>query len=82
MGSDFEPPVLLSDSLGALDLAGRNRVEIAFDVGVQRRLVVLDGQEVVSFGIENALGDARIASHGIDRYQRAFDVDPGPEGPE
>jgi hypothetical protein len=61
VGSDFEPAVLLANGPGPLDLAGMCYVEIAFHVGVERRLVVLDGR-IVSFGIENALGDGRIAS--------------------
>ena len=49
-----------------LDLAGRRCFEIAFDVGMQRWLVVLDGQKIVSLGVEDALGDVGIASHGVD----------------
>jgi len=67
MGADFEPAMLLADSLDPLDLAGRRCFEIAFDLRVERRLVVLHGQKIVGLGIEDGLGDGRIASHGDTR---------------
>jgi hypothetical protein len=60
MGAEFDPAVILTEGLEPLDLAGRCGVEIAFDVGMQRRLVVLDGQKVVGLGIADRLGDGRI----------------------
>src|SRR5579883_2802030 len=43
MGADLEAAVLLADCLDLLDLSGRRGLEIAFDIGMQGRLVVLDG---------------------------------------
>ena len=42
---------------------------------MQGRLVVLHGQEVIDLRVEDALGDIRIASHGVDGDERAFKVD-------
>ena len=38
-------------------------------------MIVLHGQEVVGFGIEEALSDVWIASHAINRDQGTFEVD-------
>jgi hypothetical protein len=75
MGSDFEPAMALLGSLRALELIGRCRIEITLDVGMKGRLVVLHGQKVVGLGIKDALRNVRIASHGINRDQGAFEVD-------
>ena len=42
---------------------------------MKRRLVVLHGQQVVGLGVEDGLGDVRIASHGVDGDQGAFEVE-------
>jgi hypothetical protein len=39
--------MILIEGLAALDLNGRCGVETAFDIGMEGRLVVLDGQKVV-----------------------------------
>ena len=75
MGPDFQPAVALLDSLRLLDLVGRCVIEIAFDFGMKGRLVVLDGQKIIGLGIEKALSDVRIASHGIDGDQGASEID-------
>jgi hypothetical protein len=41
-------------------------VEIAFAVGVKRRLVVLDRQEVVSLVVDRAVPDLRILPMSLD----------------
>ena len=75
VGSDFQPAMALVDSLRLLDRVGRCGIEIAFNFGMKGRLVVLHSQKVVGFGIEDALSDVRIASHGIDGDQGAGEVD-------
>jgi hypothetical protein len=74
MGADFEPAVLFADALAAFDFCARCGVEIAFDIGMQRRLVVLTANRVGA-GIENVVGDVGMTAHGIDRDQRAFKID-------
>jgi hypothetical protein len=75
MDADFEPAMLLADGLDALDLAFKRCFEIAFDLRVERRLVVLHDQKIVGFGIEDGLDDGRIVSHGVDRHQGALDIE-------
>jgi hypothetical protein len=75
VGSDLDPAVILAQGLEPIDLAGRCCFEVTFDVGMQRRLVVLHGQKIVGLGVENALGNVRIASHGVDRDQGALEID-------
>ena len=48
----LEAAVVLADGLGLLDFDRRRGCEIAFDLGVERRLVVLDGEQVVGPGIQ------------------------------
>ena len=55
MGSDFGPAI------------ARCCVEIAFDLGMQGGLIILDRQEIVRAGIEIALGDVSIASRSLIR---------------
>ena len=55
--ANLETAVALVDGLDLLDFGGRRGCEIAFDLGVERRLVVLDGEQVVGPGIEGRLGD-------------------------
>jgi hypothetical protein len=43
VSADLETAVLLANCLDLRDLAGRRGFEIALDVGMQGRLVVLDG---------------------------------------
>jgi hypothetical protein len=42
--------VILANGLAPLDLAGRCRFEIAFNIGMECRLVVLHGQKIVDLG--------------------------------
>ena len=67
--------IVARQTLRPFDLVGRGGIEISFDFGMKRRLVVLHGQKVVGFGIEDALSDVRIASHGINGDQGAFEVE-------
>ncbi len=46
------------------------RLEVALDLCMQGRLIVLHRQEVVGPGVEDGLGDARVATHGVDGHQR------------
>jgi hypothetical protein len=78
--TDLDAAVVLAKGLDLRDLDGRRGFEIAFDVGMERRLVILDGQKVVGLGVENRLGDVGIASHGIDRDQGALKVEALDEG--
>src|SRR5271169_6034376 len=41
VGSDLDPAVILAQRFEPFDLAGRRCFEVTFDVGMQRRLVVL-----------------------------------------
>ena len=63
------------DSLRPLKLVGRCGIEIAPNFGMKGWLIVLHGQEVVGFGIEDALSNVWIASHSINRDQSTFEVD-------
>ena len=75
MGTNLNAAVLLADGLDPLDLVGWCRFEIALDIGMERRLVVLHGQKIVGLGVEDRLGDVGIASHGIDRHQGALKIE-------
>jgi hypothetical protein len=46
MVADLKAAVVLAHGLDPLDLVGWRGVEIAFDVGMQRRLVVFDRQKI------------------------------------
>ena len=46
--SDLDPAVILARGLEPIDLAGRCCFEVTFDVGMQRLLVVLHGQKIVT----------------------------------
>jgi hypothetical protein len=75
MGANLDAAVVLADRLDLFDLAGRRCFEIAFDIGMECRLVVLHGQKVVGLGIEDRLGDVGVASDGIDRDQGAGEIE-------
>ena len=55
--ANLETAMVLVDGLDLLDFGCRRGCEIAFDLGVERWLVVLDGEQVVGPGIEGRLGD-------------------------
>ena len=74
--ANLETAVVLVDGLDLLDFGGRRGFEIAFDIGVERRLVVLDGEKVVGPGVEDRLGDGGLAAHGIGRDQGALQIEP------
>jgi len=48
--ANLEAAMVLVDGLDLLDFGGRRGCEIAFDLGVKGRLVVLDGEQVVGPG--------------------------------
>src|SRR5882724_2430959 len=56
MGADLDAAVVLANRRNLLDLAGRRGFEIALDIGMQGRLVVLNGEKVVGVGVEDRLG--------------------------
>src|ERR1700740_775309 len=74
--ANLETAVLLVDGLALLAFGPRRGCKIAFDFGMERRLVVLDGQKVVSPGIEDRLGDGDLAAHGIRRDQGTLEIEP------
>jgi len=78
--AELEAAMVLADCLELFDLRGRRGVEIAPDVLMQGRLVVLDCQQVVGLGVADRLGDVGIASHGIDRNQSALEIEALYEG--
>ena len=43
---------------------------------MKRRLVALDGEQVVGPGIEGRLGDGDLAAHGIGRDQGTLEIEP------
>ena len=59
--ANLETAVVLVDGLDLLDFGRRRGCEIAVDFGMERRLVVLDGQKVVGLGIEDRPGDGDLA---------------------
>jgi hypothetical protein len=62
----LDAAVVLADRLDLLDLARWRCFEIALDVGMQRRLIVLHRQQVVGLGVEDRLGDVGIAIASIE----------------
>ena len=47
---------------------------------MERRLVVLDGEQVVGPGVEGGLGDGGLAAHGIGRDQGTLEIEACDEG--
>ena len=76
----LETAMVLVDGLDLLDFGCRGGCEIAFDFGVERRLVVLDDEQVVGPGIEGRLGDGGLAAHSIGRDQGTLEIEPFDEG--
>src|SRR6204780_5145770 len=74
--ANLEAAVVLVDGLDLLDFGRRRGCEIAFDLGMKRRLVALDGEQVVGPGIEGRLGDGDLAVHGIGRDQGTLEIEP------
>src|ERR1700691_1012520 len=74
--ANLEAAVVLVDGLDLLDFGRRRGCEIAFDLGMKRRLVALDGEQVVGPGIEGRLGDGDLAAHGIGRDQGTLEIEP------
>ena len=69
--------VSLLDCLVLRNLLGvlfQRRVDRLLDLLVERRLVLLDGQDVVGFGLTDLLGDLLLAAHRIDRDQCPGDL--------
>ena len=62
------------DGLDPLDLACWRSFEIAPDLGMQGRLVVLDRQQVVGLGLKGRLGDGGVAAHGVNRDQGPSEI--------
>ena len=66
MAAGFDAAVVSIDSLEGLQFRGRGVVEIAFDVVMQRGLVVLDGEQVVGTALKDCGGNLGLAPHGVD----------------
>jgi hypothetical protein len=58
---NLETAMVLVDGLNLLEFGRRRGCEIAFDLCVERRLVALDGEQVVGPGIEGRLSDGDLA---------------------
>ena len=74
MIADLQTTVVLANRLVLIQFVRRSGFEVAFDLLMQGRLVILDGQEVVATRIQDGLRDGRAAPHGVDRNQGAFQV--------
>jgi hypothetical protein len=57
MVTHLDAAVVFASRLNLLDFLGGHCFKIAFDVGLERWLVVLDSQKIVGPGIEHRLGD-------------------------
>ena len=75
MGAHLDAAVVLAYGRDLLDRGGGRGFKITVDVGMKRRLVIFDGQQVVGLGVKDRLGDVGIASHGINRDQSAVKVE-------
>ena len=53
---------------------GRRGAEIVLDIGLQRRLIALEGQQVIGLMGDDPVGDLDLAAHGIDTDQRALEL--------
>ena len=78
MAADFDAPVvgidgLVEERLGVCEASSALLGEEQIDVLAQRRLVALDGQEVIGASITNGLGDGLLAAHGVDGHQGALE---------
>ena len=80
MVPDLHPAMAFVEGLRAGQFLGGGGVEVAFDLGVQGGLVVLDRQKVVGPCIDDGLGESRVAAHGVDGDQGAVQVQPLQEG--
>ena len=75
IGPRFDTAVVFFKGGCAGNLARRRGLEIAFDLSMQGRLVILDGKQIVAVGIADGLGGAGIAARGVDGHQRAGHVE-------
>lgn len=55
---------------------GRGVGEVALDLRLEARLIVLDRQEIVAAGIDDRRGDGGIAGDGVDGDERAREREP------
>ena len=72
VAADLDPAVIAVGGLQPVDRRCRRHVrEVARDLGVQRRPVGLDGQEVIRAFRPDRSCDPGLAAHGVDRDQSA-----------
>ena len=53
---------------------GRRGAEIVLDIGFERRLIALEGQQVIGLVGDNPVGDLDLAAHGVDADQGALEL--------
>lgn len=62
----------LLDGRLADERGGRSGAEIVLDIGFQRRLVALEGEQVIGIVGNDLVGNLHLAAHRIDGDQRPF----------
>jgi hypothetical protein len=52
----------------------QNGVEIIGDLGFERWLIALEGEQVVSLVFNDLIGDGDLTAHSVDGHQRSFEL--------
>lgn len=60
--------------LDAAMLLGGRGAEIVLDIGFERRLVALEGEQVIGLVGDDLVGDLDFAAHGVDADERALEL--------
>src|SRR5258708_26123343 len=64
----------LDGGLFADELAGGGGSEIVLDIGFERGLVALEGEQVIGLVGDDLVGDFDLAAHGVDGHQSALEL--------
>ena len=75
MSSRLQAAVALVEGGCKVEFAFGRAGEIALRLGAQGRLVILERKQVIGAGVDDLLGDRRIAGDGVDGNQGAVEVE-------
>ena len=67
-----DPPVSLLDGGFADEFVGGGGAEIVLDIGFERGLVPLEGEQVIGLVSNDLVGNLDLAAHGVDGDERAL----------
>ena len=74
IGAGLNAPMSLFERGSGDQLDGRRIAEIGSDVGLQGRVIALEGQQIVGAMADDLVGDLDLTAHGVDGDERPFQL--------